>query len=329
MKKVLIIGGSGFIGSFLISKYNKTEVINLDKNQSPFYNDITTIGDIRNLTPVKDIFKNIHTVILLAAEHKDNIKPKSLYYDVNVTGTQNVLKFMDQNKIDNLIFTSSVAVYGLNKNNPDESHKVEPFGDYGNSKYQAEVLINEWYKKNSKEKSVTIIRPTVVFGERNRGNVYNLLRIIYERKFIMVGAGENKKSMAYVKNISAFIKQIESEKKIGYQIYNYVDKPDITMNRLVELINEKFNLNNSNFKIPYFIAIFFTGIIDFFAFVLGIKFPISSVRIKKFCAVTTFNSEKMQKIFKPPHKLEEGLKNTLDFEFTNEENKDGIKFFSE
>ncbi|MAD12572.1 MAG: UDP-N-acetylglucosamine 4-epimerase [Flavobacteriaceae bacterium] len=329
MKKVLIIGGSGFIGSYLISKYNNSQVINLDKNQSPFHNDITKIGDIRDLTTVKDVFKNIHTVILLAAEHKDNVKPTSLYYDVNVIGTQNVLKFMDNNNIDNLVFTSSVAVYGLNKKNPDESHKLEPFGDYGKSKYKAELLINEWYKTNPNKKSVTIIRPTVVFGERNRGNVYNLLKIIYERKFIMVGTGKNKKSMAYVKNISAFIKQIETEKKIGYHIYNYIDKPDITMNKLVELISMKFNFYNYNIKIPYFFAIFFTRIIDFFAFILNTKFPVSSVRIKKFCAVTTFNSEKMQKIFKPPYKLEQGLKNTLDFEFTNEKHNDGIKFFSE
>ena len=82
--------------------------------------------------------KNSESVILLAAEHKDNISPISKYYDVNVTGTQNVLDAMDKFGIKKIIFTSSVAVYGLNKNNPDENFIKDPFNHYGKSKWEAE-----------------------------------------------------------------------------------------------------------------------------------------------------------------------------------------------
>ena len=60
-------------------------------------------------------------------------------------------------------------------------------------------IIKDWYLENPNEKSVTIIRPTVIFGERNRGNVYNLMNHISSGKFIMAGNGKNKKSMAYGK----------------------------------------------------------------------------------------------------------------------------------
>ena len=121
------------------------------------------------------------TVVLLAAEHRDDA-PVSLYYEVNVQGTQNVLEAMDKANVKNIIFTSSVAIYGLNKQNPDEQHPADPFNHYGKSKWQAEeILRNGTIKTNNR--SLTIIRPTVIFGERNRGNVYNLLNQIASNHF--------------------------------------------------------------------------------------------------------------------------------------------------
>ena len=83
--------------------------------------------------------------------------------------------------------------------------------------------------EDPKIRSLVIVRPTVVFGEGNRGNVYNLLRQIASRRFLMFGDGRNKKSMAYVENVAAFIEYSLSFKK-GVHIYNYIDKPDFDMN---------------------------------------------------------------------------------------------------
>ena len=163
----LIIGGSGFVGSFLLKELKNHKFINLDKHPSPFFNNKTFIGDIRNLEEIK-IPIGTTSVTLLAAEHRDDISPISLYYDVNVQGTKNVLKAMDLAGVTNLIFTSSVAIYGLNKKNPNETHKEDPFNHYGKSKWEAELLIKEWYESDPNNKSVTILRPTVIFGERNR-----------------------------------------------------------------------------------------------------------------------------------------------------------------
>ena len=70
--KISIIGGSGFVGSFLINELQNYEVENLDKNSSPFFENITINGDIRNLDDIK-IQKDTKCVVLLAAEHRDDI----------------------------------------------------------------------------------------------------------------------------------------------------------------------------------------------------------------------------------------------------------------
>jgi GlcNAc-P-P-Und epimerase len=326
-KNNLIIGGSGFVGTFLINLIGQEKCINIDKNPSNFYNNITKISDIRFPEQIK-FNKGFKTVVLLAAEHRDDVSPTSKYYDVNLVGTKNVLDKMDIAGIKNIIFTSSVAIYGLDKNNPNENHIKDPFNHYGKSKWQAEQIIREWYDKDSAGKSVTIIRPTVIFGERNRGNVYNLLKQISSGKFLMVGKGENKKSMAYVKNVVAFIKDRLEKEDSGYHIFNYADKPDFNMNELVSIIEEKMGFNIPKYKIPYWLGMIGGYFFDFLSKVTAKKMSISSVRVRKFCAVTQFDATKAHDCFDAPFVLKKGLEATLEHEFINPK-EDDILFYSE
>jgi len=324
---ILIIGGSGFVGSFLINELQDRNTINLDKNTSPFYSNNTIIGDIRKSNEIQ-IPKSTDTVVLLAAEHRDDISPSSLYYDVNVQGTKNVLQAMDKANVKHLIFTSSVAVYGLNKVDPDENHPQDPFNHYGKSKGEAELAIREWYDNNPKGKSITIIRPTVIFGERNRGNVYNLLKQISSGKFLMIGKGQNKKSMAYVGNVVAFIKHRIVKKQTGLHIYNYADKPDFSMTELVRIIENKMKISIPKVKIPYWLGLLIGYGFDFLGLITQKKLSISKVRVQKFCATTQFNSSKVKEEFKAPFSLREGLDKTLEHEFIQPK-QDDVLFFSE
>lgn len=328
MKKILIIGGSGFVGSRLLSEVETSGFINFDKNQSPFYSNITTIGDVRDQEALDQAVKGVDFVVLLAAEHRDDVSPTSLYYDVNVKGTSNVLSAMDKNNVKNLFFTSSVAVYGLNKDNPDENHPIDPFNHYGKSKWQAEEVIKQWFQKDSIGKSINIIRPTVIFGERNRGNVYNLLRQISSGKFMMIGKGENKKSMAYVGNVVSFIKASINDKKEGYNVYNYVDSPDLTMNELVSQVETSLNKKIPSLKMPYAIGMSIGYVFDFLSKVTSKKLTISSVRVKKFCARTQFDASKVHDNFTAPYTLNEGLDKTLKFEFLKNTKSD-VVFYTE
>lgn len=327
--KITIIGASGFVGSRLIEILKQNhEILNIDKSESLFYPEITEIANVLDKGRLISLLRNTDLVVLLAAEHRDDVAPTSLYYDVNVGGMRNTLEAMAINGIKRIIFTSSVAVYGLNKENPSETFPSDPFNHYGKSKWEAELVLQNWYQSHT-DWSINILRPTVIFGERNRGNVYNLLRQISSGKFLMVGNGNNKKSMAYVGNIVAFMDFLIKNVREGYNVYNYIDKPDFTMNELVSHVSKVLNKHIPTTHYPLWMGMFGGYCFDVLAFITRKKLAISSVRVKKFCATTQFDATKVQSLaFKPPYTLAEGLARTLEFEFIHNASN-GVTFLTE
>ncbi len=315
---IAVIGGSGFVGTKLISNLKETpslNLVNIDRQQSSTYPQLTKIANVLDKQKLNELLKGQDVVILLAAEHRDDVSPTSLYYDVNVQGMRNTLEAMELNSVSRIIFTSSVAVYGLDKDNPDESFPVDAFNHYGKSKWEAEQVLQEWYKTHS-DWNINIVRPTVIFGEGNRGNVFNLLNQIASGKFMMIGDGKNQKSMSYVGNVVSFLEFLIQHKREGYNVYNYVDKPDFTTNDLVYHTGEILGKKIPTTHIPYWLGMLGGYGFDVLAFLTRKKLTISSVRVKKFCAVTKYDSTKaMSSGFVPPYSMEEGLRRMLNAEF--------------
>ncbi len=239
MMKVLITGGSGFIGTNLCYSLKKSDVDFriIDIKISDSFPSHTSQVDIVNQD---QLTQSLHgdTIVHLAAAHRDDIRPISEYKRVNVDGTQSVCRAARLRRINRIIFTSSVAVYGFAEVGTDESGEIRPFNEYGRTKYAAEQVLMEWQREEPSVRSLTIIRPTVVFGPGNRGNVYNLFRQIASGRFVMIGDGTNRKSMAYVQNLVAFLEH-NLNSQPGIHVYNYSDKPDLNMNQLVEHVRSR------------------------------------------------------------------------------------------
>ena len=320
---IAIIGGSGFIGTRLTRRLLAAghTVKILDKQDSKYYPELQTFADVRDIDSLqKGLSSNIECVINLAAEHRDDVEPKSLYDEVNVNGAENVCKVCSEYSIKKIIFTSSVAVYGFAPLNTNETGAINYFNDYGRTKWFAEGKYRAWLNSNTNN-SLTIIRPTVVFGEQNRGNVYNLLRQISSGFFPFIGDGKNRKSMAYVENIAAFI-EFSLNNAHGEHLFNYIDKPDFDMNTLTQEVYTI--LGKPHHKIFHCGGLCF----DLLAKITGKKLAISSIRVKKFCANTLFDSINTQKTgFKPPVSLKDGLYNTVKYEFIDK--VQGHNFYSE
>tara|TARA_B100001057_G_scaffold449793_1_gene491302 strand:- start:1962 stop:2960 length:999 start_codon:yes stop_codon:yes gene_type:complete len=324
-----ILGGAGFIGS------------SLSRNMSKFQNNFL-VGDLQELRDFpknsctldirkrEDLIKYLQgdVVVNLAAIHRDDITDLDEYHLTNVQGAKNLCQVCEEKNINKIVFTSSVAVYGFNQSDTDEKGAINPFNEYGRTKAIAEDIYRNWREKDPENRSLIIVRPTVVFGEGNRGNVYNLLNQINSGAFAMIGDGKNKKSMAYVENLSTFLLHcIISDKK--YAVYNYVDKPDLTMNQLVIMVRKRL-LKKSfvGFRIPKSLGILAGYLADLLA-KFGIKLPISSIRIKKFCASSEFSSaQEVPEGFEAPFTLQEGMEKTIESEFIDPDPNRQI-FFTE
>lgn len=331
MNNVNVIGGSGFIGTRLIRRLRNNESLTIkisDKAFSRTFPDLLTLTDVRSVEQLRETISEGSVIVNLAAEHRDDVRPISLYDDVNVGGAKNICKVAFEKGVQTIIFTSSVAVYGFAPIGTDESGEIAPFNDYGRTKYEAEQIFKAWQAETPEKRTLVIIRPTVVFGEQNRGNVYNLLRQIASGKFVMIGGGENRKSLAYVENLAAFIEHSMSFKP-GVHIYNYIDKPDFTMNSLVNNVNLILGRTEKiGFRLPYAVGYLIGKGFDLVAAMTRKRFAISSIRVKKFCANSIYNTAIFKTGFVRPVPIDQALVQTVRYEFI--ENHDGEPlFFSE
>ena len=327
-KKITVIGGSGFVGTNLCRqlalKQQDFEIIDLKiSNQFP---EKCKIADVRDPNMLRETITG-DVVVNLAAVHRDDVRDKSEYQRTNVDGAENIALVCEEKGIDKIVFTSSVAVYGFSESVTDETGVINPFNEYGRTKFEAEKKLQSWHEKN--DKSLIIVRPTVIFGEGNRGNVFNLLNQIASGKFLMLGDGENKKSMAYIANIVAFLETcIATDHKYG--VYNYVDTPDLTMNELVSQVRRKLKGKNGvGVRLPYLLGLILGYTADVISKLSGKNFPVSSIRVKKFASSTEFSSAKASlDNFHAPFQLIEGLERTLQSEFISPEPNREI-FFTE
>lgn len=324
-----IIGGAGFLGASLhpslADLYDKVHVLDV---APPVFDCDFQVGDVTKLTFDDYRLEHVQTIVNLAAEHRDDVRPLERYYEVNVTGAKRVCQLARDLGVKRLIFTSSVAIYGFAPANTDETGEPNYFNEYGRTKHLAEEVYKEWQAEDVANRSLVIVRPTVIFGPGNRGNVYNLLRQIASGRFAMFGDGRNVKSMAYVENVAEFLARCTTAGS-GVHIYNYVDKPDLSMNELVQVARKTlFKKSGVGLRMPGFLGIAIGIGFDLLAWLIRRPLPISSIRVKKFMATTQFSSSVAETGFEAPYTLAEGLERTLRYEFL-EDNRDKPTFDTE
>lgn len=343
--RILITGGSGFIGTRMAGELlnNGHQLAIYDLVRSSAYPDLCLQADVRDPKALQAACSGRDAIVHLAAEHRDDVRPVSLYEEVNVGGAENVVAAARLSGCKRIIFTSSVAVYPLNVPAPTENNEPKPFNPYGTSKLKAEEVFRRWAQETPGA-TLVIVRLCVVFGEGNRGNVYNLLKQIHGGRFLMVGRGLNRKSMAYVGNASRFLASCLACPP-GTHLLNYADKPDLSVIELVAIVRRELSVLNSDrqtrrsapsspptapssfqlsafsfqrfTRLPYWLGLGAGLALDGVARLTGRKFPISAIRIRKFCAETTVGTKRLESTgFKRPYSLEQALARTIRHEFS-------------
>lgn len=193
--RILITGGSGFLGVYLARFLLKKgcQVTLFDKNDLDKENLLARVkfvkGDVRNFKEVEKVCGGQDYVVHAAAALPIQ-QSKELIYSVNVNGTKNVLKGSLKAKVKRVIYVSTTAVYKIDQPHPvSEGGVIEPIGDYGGSKIEAEKVC---YKYQKKGLSVIIVRPKTFLGPERLGVFEILFEWIYEgRKVPIIGNGKN------------------------------------------------------------------------------------------------------------------------------------------
>jgi len=313
---IAITGGSGFIGTQLAIQLKAAghSVRIIDLNRSSTFPDDTHIVDVRDLPALEKALQDIEVIYHLAAEHRDDVSPIQKYYDVNVEGGKNVIAAAKRHGIQTIVFTSTVAVYGLDAGESQETDTPAPFNDYGHSKYQSEQSFQSWAGEDP-TRTLVILRLVATFGRGNRGNIYTLINQIASGKFLMIGNGKNQKSIAYVQNVAAFLVHVLTCPQDAH-LYNYADKPDLTMRGMVADIRHSLGRSGLGPQLPYIVGILGGALCDVIAKITGRTLPISLVRVKKFCANTIVKADKVKETgFQARFTLEEGLADMIEAEF--------------
>ena len=215
-----------------------------------------------------------------------------------------------------------MAVYGDQNSPTDENTIPRPNTAYGVTKLEAEKLVNQWVSEGE-DRNALIIRPTVVFGPKNKGNMYRLIRQIDRRLFVPIGRGENIKSVAYVENLVDTTLFLINRGFKGMDIYNYADEPHRSFKEIVDLIYSYLGRSVHKFYLPT--KPILTGLKPFVFITnkfLGKDFPVTAAIIKMNKS-TYHTARKIREIgFYQKYSMEEGLNRMIEWYRTNKNNRE-------
>jgi nucleoside-diphosphate-sugar epimerase len=306
---ILLTGGSGFIGGHFHRVLNHDTIVNLDLNIPPFPHDATFVqGDIRKREDIERAIagKNVDAIISLAAKHHDFGVGHDEYFDTNEEGTKVICDVAARHQINDIIFFSSVAVYGLQEVISTEETTPRPESPYGKSKLAGEAVLRHWQQENQKRR-VIIIRPTVVYGENNVANMYNLIRQIDSGFYFHIGDGKNIKSVAYVENVVQATLYLKNRLNSGVHIYNYADEPQLTSRKISNVIAANLR-KKIRVSLPLSVALLLGLPFDLLIKITGKNLPISTSRIRKLNTQTLHSAKKIfTEGFEPKFTTVEGL----------------------
>lgn len=315
--RLIVTGGSGFVGARLCQRLRVGghDVKNLDVQPCADAATPTIRGDIRDYPTCDAALRDVDAVLHLAALYRDDVRPRERYYEVNVEGTRNIARAASGNGVPAIVFTSSFSVYGLDDAGKSEDGALSPVNDYGRSKMAAEQILLDWQREDE-TRSLQMIRPSVIFGEGNRGNVWTLLNEIANGRFALIGRGANRKSVAYVGNVVEFLVALLERPPAHLGLYNYADKPDMTVSELVELAAHTLRRRVRRIPLPGRAAMLLGYAGDALGSMAGRTLTLNSERIRKFLADTSLPIERVKSSgFIAPFDVRAALVRTIEHDF--------------
>lgn len=320
--KVLITGATGFIGSYLMpissqQKFQITAAVRKNLSQSlsgPIR--IVKVGNIDEKTNWQEALQGIDIVIHLAARahiiNETIPNPEAEFIKVNTQGTANLVQQSIQAGVKHFIFISSIGAMTTQSDRIlTENSPCHPDSPYGRSKLQAEqALINLAKDSNM---TWTILRPTLVYGPGNPGNMERLMKLIKQGLPLPFGAIKNRRSFVFVGNLVAAIITCLDHPKAANQIFLISDNQAVSTPQLIRLIAQQIQQPCQLLPVPTTLLRFLGYLGDRIESITGKNLPFNTYNIDRLLGSLVVDSSYIQKTlnWQPPFTLEQGLARTI------------------
>lgn len=322
MKTILITGATGFIASHLIPILHQQGWQVVAAIRSNFHQPLpaptktVVVGNIDQDTNWQAALKGVDTVIHLAARahilQDDASDPEAEFFQVNTLGTSNLVQQAIQANVKHFIFISSIgAITTLSDQILTENSLCQPDTPYGRSKLQAEKDLIKLTKNT--QMSWTILRPTLVYGQGNPGNMERLMKLVQRKLPLPFGALNNRRSFVYVGNLVDAIVTIVTHPKAKNQMFLISDGEDVSTAQLIRQIANCMELPCSLLPIPLSLLKLMGYIGDRIERVTQKPFILNNSTIERLSGSLWVDSGKIRQTlnWQPPYSFEQGLQETL------------------
>ena len=292
MKSAIIFGGSGYIAKFLIETCIENSIfdryivcdinplINFDKEIDQgkiLFFQVDVRNEIQDLN--LEIDKENSWVFNFAAVHREPGHDYQEYFDTNIPGAENINEFARKTGIKNIFFTSSIAPYGRSLDVRTEVSPLYPETAYGISKAMAEKIHQEWLAED-KSRRLVIVRPSVIFGPKDPGNVYRMIKALNKGTFVLPNGPNIIKGYGYVYGLVESM-LFTMRKKDKLIIYNYAENPVVPLKDLVKIVKEELGCHKPTIKLSVKTLVFISFFVEKALKLTGKKSDIHPVRVKK------------------------------------------------
>jgi nucleoside-diphosphate-sugar epimerase len=283
--KVLLTGANGFLGQYIYKELSETHSIKtLGRANSTYNIDLKLQGfsfDNQYFDLVIHAAGKAHSVPKTADEKQD-------FYDVNVKGTENLLKALDRLPAlpKAFVFISSVAVYGLDcGNSVDEKSRLAATDPYGQSKIKAEDVIINWCEQNNV--CCSILRLPLLAGVNPPGNLRSMIKGIKTGFYFNIASGKARKSVVLAEDVAKIIPEVAT---VG-GTFNLTDGYNPSFQELASLIAHQLNRPRP-LNMPYFVASLLGSIGD----LTGNLFPLNTGTVRKMTKDLTFDDSQARRL---------------------------------
>ena len=258
--KVLVTGGTGFVGKTLLSvlvkeRHDIKVLVMESEDTSCLPEQVTTcIGDLTDFESLKEAVQDVEVVIHLAAYFDFYAKNKDLMYRVNVDGTRELMKLCAEADVKRFIYCSSTETIGPVGSPPaDETTELRPQFDYSKTKIAAEESV----RKITEETGLPhiIIRPTGIMGEGDLYTAYELINALNnEEVSVLPGSGEKRIMYTHIDDVvDGFVKTLTNTDALNETIILCPDEP-MTYKDLVTFITSALGVKEPTRRVPTTVA---------------------------------------------------------------------------